>query len=117
MFPPSTKVQITWSGFKISISASASISPAVTTPGVFLVSLRTLSSPLAWFFITILFKFNTIAVTSSTTPSIFWNSWATPSIFTEVIASPGNEDSITLLSALPIVVPKPLSNGSSSNLP
>ena len=64
-----------------------------------------------------LFKARTIAVTSSTTPSIFWNSCITPAILTDVIALPGNEESITLLNALPIVVPKPLSNGSSSNFP
>ena len=115
--PPSTSVAIGASGFNISISASGSISPAVTIPGVFLDNLIILFSPLAWFLITIDFKFNTIAVTSSITPSIFWNSCATPSIFTEVIASPGKEDNITLLKALPKVVPKPLSNGSNSNLP
>ena len=64
-----------------------------------------------------LFKFKTIAVTSSITPSNFWNSCATPSIFTLVMASPGNDDNITLLKALPKVVPKPLSKGSISNFP
>ena len=55
--------------------------------------------------------------TSSYTPSIVWNSWRTPSILILLIALPGNEDNITLLKALPIVLPKPLSNGSSSNFP
>ena len=34
-----------------------------------------------------------------------------------LIALPGRDDNITLLNALPIVVPNPLSNGSNSNLP
>lgn len=41
----------------------------------------------------------------------------TPSILILLIALPGNDDNNTLLSALPIVVPNPLSNGSNSNLP
>ena len=36
---------------------------------------------------------------------------------TGIIADPGIDDNITLLSALPIVVPKPLSKGSNSNFP
>ena len=61
--------------------------------------------------------FKIIVVTSSITPSIFWNSCITPSIFTDITLLPGKLDSITLRRAFPIVVPKPLSSGSSSNLP
>ena len=56
-------------------------------------------------------------VTSSTIPSNAWNSCIAPSILTATIALPGIFDNITLLSALPIVVPKPLSRGSNSNFP
>ena len=117
MLPPSARVHITSSGLSISMSASFSISPAYTSPATFFDNLIILFSSSEWFFKTTLFKFKMIAVTSSITPSIFWNSWSTPSILTLVIASPGNEDNIALLKALPIVVPNPLSNGSNSNLP
>ena len=115
IFPPATKLQITSSGFITSISASFSISPAVTGPSSDFVILITFS-PVEWFLTTNFLIFNTIVVTSSTTPSIFWNSCKTPSILIEVTALPGKLDRSTLLIAFPIVVPKPLSNGSISNL-
>ncbi len=52
-----------------------------------------------------------MSVASSTTPGIGENSCRTPSIFTAVMAAPSIEDSSTRLSALPIVVPNPRSNG------
>ena len=92
------------------------MSPAVTSPSS--VAFRwSVFGPLVWFLITTPFKFKIIVATSSYTPSIVWNSWRTPSILILLIALPGNEDNITLLKALPIVLPKPLSNGSSSNFP
>ena len=41
----------------------------------------------------------------------------TQTIFTDVIAAPCNEDSKMRLKALPIVMPKPRSNGSQANFP
>ena len=58
-----------------------------------------------------------ISVTSSLTFSIALNSWAIPSMDTEVIAAPGSEDSSTRRNELPSVTPKPGSSGSISNLP
>ncbi len=52
-----------------------------------------------------------MSVTSSTTPGSDENSCRTPSILTAVIAAPSIEESSTRRSALPIVVPKPRSNG------
>ena len=49
-------------------------------------------------------------------PSITENSCETPSMRTAVIAVPGIEESKALLNEFPIVVPKPLSNGSAINL-
>ena len=44
-----------------------------------------------------------MSVTSSLTPSIVENSWATPSIRTEVTAAPTSDESRTLRSELPNV--------------
>ena len=115
-FPPFASVAISWSGLIISISLSCSILRAVTKPSSLASRCITFTSSLA-FLTTTFFKFRIICVTSSITPSIAWNSCITPSIQTATIADPGILDSITLLSAFPIVVPKPLSKGSSSNLP
>ena len=52
-----------------------------------------------------------MSVASSTTPGIGENSCRTPSILTAVTAAPSIDDSSTRRSALPIVVPKPRSNG------
>ena len=59
----------------------------------------------------ICFRLRMMSVTSSTTPGSDENSWSTPSILTAVIAAPSIEESSTRRSALPIVVPKPRSNG------
>ena len=56
-----------------------------------------------------------ISVTSSITPGIVENSCSTPSILIDEIAYPYREESNTLLKALPIVSPKPGSNGLNSN--
>ena len=52
-----------------------------------------------------------MSVASSTTPLIGENSCSTPSICTAVIAAPSIDDSSTRRTALPMVVPKPRSNG------
>ena len=55
-----------------------------------------------------------MSVTSSLTPLTVVNSWATPSIFTELTAAPSSDDRRTRRSALPNVCPKPRSSGSTS---
>src|SRR6201996_1636794 len=90
--------------------------PEVTTPGV---SARRYSalgpSPLNLNGICLRFKMMSVA--SSTTPVMDWNSWSTPSILTAVTAAPSIEESRVRRSALPMVVPKPRSNGWALNLP
>ena len=58
-----------------------------------------------------------ISVTSSFTPGMELNSCRTPSIFTELMAAPGREESMILLRELPNVIPYPLSRGSTTNFP
>ena len=60
--------------------------------------------------------FRMISVTSSFTPGMVENSCWTPSILTDVTATPGSEESSTRRRLLPKVVPKPLSSGSAINL-
>ena len=52
-----------------------------------------------------------MSVTSSTTPGMGENSCCTPSILTAVTAAPSIEESSTRRRVLPMVVPKPRSNG------
>jgi len=52
-----------------------------------------------------LLRLSTISVTSSTTPSMLWNSWFTPSIFIDEMAAPSMELRRTLRSELPTVWP------------
>ena len=63
------------------------------------------------------FKFKMISVTSSFTYGIDENSWATPSMDTDVTAAPFSVLSSTRRNAFPRVVPKPGSSGSISNFP
>jgi hypothetical protein len=63
------------------------------------------------------FRFRMMSVTSSTTPGIDENSCSTPSIWTAVTAAPSMEDSRQRRRALPMVVPKPRSNGWAMNRP
>ena len=65
----------------------------------------------------ICFKFKMISMTSSITPRMVENSCSTPAILTCVIANPSNEDNNILLNELPIVCPKPGSNGLNSKEP
>ena len=58
-----------------------------------------------------------MSVTSSLTSSMVVNSWSAPSSRTAVIAAPWSEDNSTRRSELPMVMPKPRSNGSHTNLP
>ena len=58
-----------------------------------------------------------MSVASSTTPGIDWNSCSTPSILTAVTAAPSIEESMTRRKPLPMVVPKPRSNGWAQKMP
>ena len=58
-----------------------------------------------------------MSVASSTTPGMGLNSWATPSIRTEVMAAPSMELSSTRRSPVPMVEPNPRSNGWAVNMP
>src|SRR5215467_6268640 len=57
------------------------------------------------------FRFRMMSVASSTTPGMDWNSCSTPSILTAVMAAPSMDESSTRRRLLPMVVPKPRSNG------
>ena len=109
-------VAICSSGFNISTSPSFCISLAVTTQGP-IASIITVFGPGQCKFATKLFKFNTNSVTSSFTPGTVENSCITPSILTLVTATPGKDESSTLLKLFPNVFPKPLSSGSTVNFP
>src|SRR5690606_2748393 len=58
-----------------------------------------------------------ISVVSSTTPGIVENSCRTPSIWMEVTAAPGREDSRMRRRELPRLVPYPRCKGSTTNFP
>ena len=60
------------------------------------------------------FRLRTMSVTSSRTPAIDENSCRTPSIWIVVIAAPWSDDSSTRRRALPSVMPKPRSSGSTT---
>ena len=104
-------MQITKSGFKISISATGAISEAFISPGPFASSINFFESSDVLFRAKD-FTFNTISVTSSLTPFIDVNSCNTPSIWIEVTAVPLIEDKSILLNELPSVNPYPFSSGS-----
>ena len=97
------------------MSAPASMSPALTTPGPSLRSTRRFG-PSACLRSAISLMLRTMSVTSSRTPAMEENSCSTPSICTEVTAAPCSEESSTRRSALPSVVPKPRSSGSATRV-
>src|SRR5580698_5547059 len=109
--PALVRLAITRSGFRISMSWSPEISPAVTGPGPFLCKRTSATSRVCMRMATAL-RFSRMSTTSSCTPSIAVYSWSTPSISISVIAAPGKDDSSTRRKALPSVCPKPRSNGS-----
>jgi len=95
------------SGFKISTSASALISPAVTMPSP-AASIYTVFAFSACSFATMPLILRIISVTSSLTPVTVENSCrisSLPDIFTDVTAVPGSDESKILRSELPSVVP------------
>ncbi len=91
-------------GFTSSTFWFNSISPAVTSPSLFTESSSVCGSRLCALNNTF-FKFNTMSVTSSTTPSTVVNSCIAPSILIDVIAAPSSEESSTRRNELPIVWP------------
>src|SRR5436309_5351638 len=70
-----------------------------------------------WFFTTSDFTLSTMSVTSSSTPGIVVNSCCALRTLIWVTALPSRLESSTRRRLLPIVVPKPRSNGSAVNLP
>ena len=112
-FEFSSKLQITWSGFKISISGFGLIIFAVISPGPF-ASRISFFGPFVFNFKDKDLIFKTMSVTSSLTPLIDENSCNTPSICIAVTAVPWIEERRTLLNALPKVKAKPRSKGSTT---
>ena len=108
-------MQITRSGFSISISFTGVIFEALITPGP-LASNINFFEPSELLFKAKDLTFKTISVTSSLTPFIDENSWRTPSICIAVTAAPWIDDNKILLKELPIVWPKPFSRGSATTL-
>ena len=100
----SSRLQITSSGFKISISATGTISEALISPGP-LASKINFFVPSESHFNAKDLTFKTISVTSSLTPLIDVNSWSTPSICIDVTAAPLIEESKIRLSEFPKVNP------------
>ena len=94
----------------ISTPAGSSKSPAVNFP--FQISQQIVLLLQHPSFDAIPFKFKSMFITSSATPSIVENSCNTPSIFASTTHEPGIEDRIILLKAFPNVWPNPLSKGS-----
>ncbi len=62
-------------------------------------------------FIRTCLRLSTTSGTSSTTPGIVENSWATPSTRNAVMEYPGREESRTRRMEFPIVTPNPFSSG------
>ena len=100
----SSKLHITNSGFKISISGTAVMCEAFISPGPFASKINFLL-PSALLFKDNDFIFKTISVTSYLTPLIELYSCCTPSIWIAVTAAPLMEDNNILLKELPIVKP------------
>ena len=91
------------SGLRISTPEGRSMSPAVTSPGPVTTSGASISAASECMRQTISLRLRTMSVTSSLTPLIVENSWATPSMRTLVTAAPASDDSSTRRSELPNV--------------
>ena len=76
---------------------------AVISPGPVATSGASISAASECMRQTISLRFRTMSVTSSFTPAIVENSWATPSIRTLVTAAPASEESSTRRSESPNV--------------
>ena len=113
---PSARVAMCIPGSSTSTSEEPEMEPAVTwhSPSAAIFT-RTGSSQYSLAVRPLMLRM--ISVTSSLTPGMVENSCWIPSIFTEDTATPGSEESSTLLRLLPKVMPKPRSRGSATNLP
>ena len=96
--------------------SSVCTSAPVTTPLVCFSMRMTLVESL-WFLTTSDLTFSTMSVMSSTTPGSVVNSCWAPWTLICVIALPSRLESRMRRRLLPIVTPKPRSNGSATNLP
>src|SRR6188508_458693 len=115
--PLSETWAISSSGLRISRSAGASMSAAVTTPEPFFAMYTSISGDAPCRRTIRFLRLRMMSVTSSRTPGSVVNSWATPSIFTAVTAAPSSEDRSTRRSEFPKVWPKPRSSGSIAKTP
>ena len=91
------------SGLRISTPLGRSMSRAVISPGPVTTSGASISVASECMRQTTPLRFRTMSVTSSVTPLIVENSWATPSMRTEVTAAPASDASSTRRSELPKV--------------
>ena len=112
-------LQITRSGFNtVKLFENLVMSPALNASWPLTITNIFSASPESpVFFKRTCFRFRMISVTSSTTPLMVENSCVTPEKRTEVIAKPSKDESKIRRKALPIVIPKPGSNGRNSNVP
>src|SRR5216110_3251754 len=108
---------ISSSGFRISSSAGAWMSAAVTGPEPVFSRRTSISGESPCRTQIRFFRFRMMSVTSSRTPGIVVNSCEMPSIFTEVTAAPSSDESSTRRSEFPNVYPKPRSSGSITKTP
>src|ERR671916_2829626 len=114
--PPSETLAMYASGSTTSTSALSSMSAAVTSPGPSFAIVSSMGSSRS----SLNFKplmLRMMSTTSSLTPSIVENSCETPSMRILVTAAPVSPESMTRLSELPRVWPKPRGNGSATNVP
>ena len=91
------------SGFSTSTPAGRSMSPAATSRGPVITRGTSISAASECIRQTISLRLSTMSVTSSVTPGMVENSWATPSMRTLVTAAPASEERSTRLSELPKV--------------
>src|SRR5688500_11931204 len=112
---PSSRWQMTRSGFITSMSPVVAMLAAVTSPGPVALS----CSRFGWspsMRSAICLTLRTRSVTASRTPATEENSCSTPAIRSEVTAAPCSEESSTRRSELPSVSPKPRSSGSATKV-
>src|ERR687887_2276526 len=115
--PFSDRLASSRSGFRISSSAGASMSFAITAPAPRFVRRTSISGDSPCSRQIRFLKLSRMSVTSSRTPGSVVNSCATPSILTEVTAAPSSDESSTRRSEFPNVYPKPRSSGSITKTP
>src|SRR5436190_1588109 len=114
--PPSPMVAMCMLRSSTSISASVSIWPLRASPAESTLR-RTVRTPSPIILKGTCLRLRMMSVASSTTLGMGLNSWATPSMRTAVMAAPSIELSSTRRRPLPMVEPKPRSNGCAVNMP